>query len=1010
MKRLCGHPFHKWPSAILLAVLLTSCVTPYLPSEKMDLNVEGTFQVYEKGTRDSFEQFDPIYFWPPAALWYVLTKESERLKNHHEDMEANFLKDRERAIISYVLEDYTGALNYIRSCKTVKMDDAIWESSTLAIESLVHIALGNYPLARRSISIAEEKFATTKQGKDDKERYFETSYWIKLAKSKYFMERFISSRALKNLEALKGLIENRHLNPSQRALFFIVSGDFYNIFGDRKKALQYYRTARTISVEKKIIPMEIVLFRKMANSHMDEKEYKEAQNHLQKAKKLLEAQDTYGLRYLAASIYMALAKLYALENNTDMALKFFELSTRYTRKYHNTFRYYLYRGRFDKEFLDRSIYISKKAAEMYELKGDDTNLMIAYYNLGLAYHQKNDLGSAIHSLELSIDYLEKARANIGYSQYRKAFVESRFDVFLRIVKLLVKQDRHEEAFYYSEKVKSRNLFENLIQKDLSSFFTKKNKALLTKVDKTEEALAYKKSEYSTGTVKDIEVEKENIRILEKKYRSLEIKRRLTLKKKPLYSAVVGNPLKYDDIRSILKIDKKVNVVSYFILDDSVLIWVFRPDKVFFKRVGIKSNELTRLVSNFLKRVSAPRAGDYLSSSIRLHSLLISPIEHFLGKNAVVCFVLNGVLHTLPYESLFDGKRFFIEKYLSYYVPSMGVYELSMLKRKKEKTLNIISFGDATKSLPFVRFELDSIKKAIPWASIVEDDSAYETTLKEHGPKYNILHFAGHGRFDFLNPNGSYLIMKEDKKNDGFLTVREIYDLHSDYDLVVLSACQTGLNKISKSDELLGMSRAFLFAGTHSLIASLWEIEDKSTAMLMENFYNHIKKYTFSEALRKAKMSNLRKFHHPYYWSAFIPIGDYKLKASGGERIIGDFLKTQVGVPEELKKVQKATVLVKLYVPENIFSASSMAILVDGVVEDKTNYLHTPVFLVTRAKVPVGKHRVEIEIQGIISKFAKKDKTVSMKFDLGLHTVKKGYETILSKKIQKDKGYTIEVYD
>jgi hypothetical protein len=108
-----------------------------------------------------------------------------------------------------------------------------------------------------------------------------------------------------------------------------------------------------------------------------------------------------------------------------------------------------------------------------------------------------------------------------------------------------------------------------------------------------------------------------------------------------------------------------------------------------------------------------------------------------------------------------------------------------------------------------------------------------------------------------------------------LETREVWNLNlENADLVTLSACQTQLGELSVGDELVGLSRAFIYAGTPSLVASLWSVEDESTAYLMEHFYGYLKEgMGKAEALRQAKLDTMEKYPSPYHWAAFTLIGD-----------------------------------------------------------------------------------------------------------------------------------------
>jgi CHAT domain-containing protein len=151
-------------------------------------------------------------------------------------------------------------------------------------------------------------------------------------------------------------------------------------------------------------------------------------------------------------------------------------------------------------------------------------------------------------------------------------------------------------------------------------------------------------------------------------------------------------------------------------------------------------------------------------------------------------------------------------------------------------------------------------------------------------EYRIIHFATHGLLNSDQPELSGLILSlyapNGEKVDGFLRMHEIYNLRLSADLVVLSACQTGIGKEVKGEGLVALTRGFMYAGTRRVIASLWKVDDAATAALMQNFYRCLLQEGRSpaDALRQAQLKIMRqnrRWNSPYYWAAFILQGEYR---------------------------------------------------------------------------------------------------------------------------------------
>jgi CHAT domain-containing protein len=149
-------------------------------------------------------------------------------------------------------------------------------------------------------------------------------------------------------------------------------------------------------------------------------------------------------------------------------------------------------------------------------------------------------------------------------------------------------------------------------------------------------------------------------------------------------------------------------------------------------------------------------------------------------------------------------------------------------------------------------------------------------------KYRIVHFATHGVLDLEHPelSGIALSMVDEKgrSRDGYLRLNEIYNLNLPAELVVLSACQTGVGKQIKGEGLIALTRGFMYAGARSVVASLWKVDDAATASLMTEFYRQMftNKLKPAAALRSAqlKISQEKRWQSPYYWAGFFLQGEW----------------------------------------------------------------------------------------------------------------------------------------
>ena len=170
----------------------------------------------------------------------------------------------------------------------------------------------------------------------------------------------------------------------------------------------------------------------------------------------------------------------------------------------------------------------------------------------------------------------------------------------------------------------------------------------------------------------------------------------------------------------------------------------------------------------------------------------------------------------------------------------------------------------------------------PNITVLTGDKATEGWVKEHVGEYHVLHVATHGEFDTTNPLLSCLRLAGDPQHglDGRLDVQDVFDIRLNTDLVILSACQSGLGKVETGDEVIGLNRAFFYAGTQAIVSSLWRVSDVTTGIMVKHFYRRYGKANKADSLCLAQQQVKndpvrREYRHPAYWAAFILVGDYR---------------------------------------------------------------------------------------------------------------------------------------
>ncbi len=259
----------------------------------------------------------------------------------------------------------------------------------------------------------------------------------------------------------------------------------------------------------------------------------------------------------------------------------------------------------------------------------------------------------------------------------------------------------------------------------------------------------------------------------------------------------------------------------------------------------------------------------------LYDRLIRPLLGEIKGDKLVISP-HGVLHYLPFVALSDGDQYLLDRFAVRLIPSAGT--LVYLKSDRPTKLGkLLAFGNpdlgnARFDLPNAQVEAVNVAAMFPSSRALVRAEASKTAVEELGNGFSILHFATHGKFDTDAPLSSGLYLAKGNEADGVLTVSDLYTLRLDAELVTLSACETGLGKVASGDDVIGLTRGFLYAGARSIVASLWEVDDAATEQLMVSFYRNLEGHDKREALRLAQIETRKTYPHPMFWAAFQIVG------------------------------------------------------------------------------------------------------------------------------------------
>ena len=363
------------------------------------------------------------------------------------------------------------------------------------------------------------------------------------------------------------------------------------------------------------------------------------------------------------------------------------------------------------------------------------------------------------------------------------------------------------------------------------------------------------------------------------------------------------PIGLDALRALLGPDEVA--LSYSLGDSSSTLWAVSASGVSVHLLPTRSELSTpvELLRFGLQDPTRLDAAAYSDAAHALYATLVEPAADMLAGADKVVILPDDILHYVPFEALVSegGSDWTTMEYFGRtadvsYAPSATV--LSQL-RSRERLVASRDFlavgnpdftetntlsnlrGNALAPLPFTAEEVSSIATLFDpnEVDILTGPSATESRIRETvmGNDYRFVHFATHGLINDDRPDYSALALSVgDTPGEGLLQAGEIFNLPFHAELVVLSACETGLGQLIQGEGMVGLTRAFMYAGASSLVVSLWSVSDSSTSDLMSRFYRHMVRDGMSKgaALRQAKTELMGEAAtaHPFHWAPFVLTG------------------------------------------------------------------------------------------------------------------------------------------
>lgn len=518
----------------------------------------------------------------------------------------------------------------------------------------------------------------------------------------------------------------------------------------------------------------------------------------------------------------------------------------------------------------------------------------AHHLLGRLAEVAEDQMVALAHYEACAAGVEDLRCQVAV-ELRGGFLADKGEIYEDIVNLKLVRSEVQQAFDYVERAKSRALVELLAHNPDIRVKVRSDgdRALVAHIERLRQECQWYYNRLDPFGEQEAaergltEVERDRLRgelrDREKQMASmliqLQVRNADYIEDVDLWKVQVEKPQPYLDASTLL--------VEYYITRGEVMAFSVTGEEMQVHRRLTTTTKLNRWLS--LLRLNLYRLFPNLYTSGNLwgnewtnlqgllgylYAALIHPLADRLADFDRLIIVPHGPLHYLPFHALFDGRSYLLEQCEISYLPSSSVLRFcSGHQPVGVDSLSSLVLGCSVNGmLPHTLAEAERVAGLLLGTTLLEE-TATLANLRAQVKGSRIIHLATHGEFRPDAPLFSYLYLA-----DGPLTTTDVFNLELDAALVTLSACQSGASVVGGGDELVGLSRAFLYAGATSLLMSLWRVEDQATAQLMDGFYQNILAGQRSAAaLRQAQLNLLNSdegscYRHPYFWAPFFLVG------------------------------------------------------------------------------------------------------------------------------------------
>ncbi len=533
----------------------------------------------------------------------------------------------------------------------------------------------------------------------------------------------------------------------------------------------------------------------------------------------------------------------------------------------------------------------RKAASLIARAGDRSTRASNLYGMARAHHDLNDYQSARDCLDETIDRVEDLRAETAGEGLRIAFFATRQHYYDLYVDVLMHLGETAAAFEMAERRRSRALID-LLGESADDLRQHADAGLLSRERAAQDALNELDARRSRALRHGDSLDEIERRQREQRL-ELDRARAEIRKSNPRYGELTRPRHRtVEEVQRYL-LGPGSALLAYSFGDERGFLWTVTQNEIRGHVLPVTRKQIEQdalSAHHSLKERSSISDMRLEPTLARLSETLLAPAAELLGgERRTLLVVADGALLYLPFGALpmpgsDDGERL-VQKHEIVHGPSASVLltlrEETSRRQPAPRLLALFADpkfkDDEWPALPATREEAAGIL-AVADGEIMTafgDDASKESILRGDLRPYQILHLATHGVLRRDQPELSGLVLAANE----LLAVHEIYNLSLPAEMAVLSACSTGSGDMVRGEGFLGLTRAFMYAGTPRLVVSLWDVDDQATAELMKRFYWSllITDAPPAMALRAAQLSMLseERWQHPYYWGGFVFQGDWR---------------------------------------------------------------------------------------------------------------------------------------